>query len=169
MKTSQNELMKYKAKLAAVEIRKDLCKNGIETLGLKLVQDLQKIPNWECMILNCFNHMKKYKDPNEFFKICSYEFDPYDNRNIIYVKKYYWGADPDGYVVLKLDLEIPLAKQVANKLAEIECKKNQKMMEQYNKDMETLKSLNIDVFDFETWLKRKKNIQKQIEIDNIEE
>lgn len=150
----QKELIQNKLKLAELANQKSSCKNWIHFYGKELVKELQKIPGWECMILSCEMHMKEFKTPNEFFDICSYEFDEYEDANILYVKKYYSGADPDGYNVLALNLEVPLEQQVKNMKGAIKKKHDKDLQAKYITDMETLRRLKVPILKYEEWLKK---------------
>ena len=157
MKT-QEYLIGQKHGLIKLENQKRWYKNNIETAGKQLVKELQKIPEWEYMILSCYDHYKKY--PSEFFDWCEYSFDEEDydydendTRDMLYVKKYYSG-DPSGLVVLKIDLNIPLEDQVKKRLEEIDDRKNRELKSKYQKDMQTLESLHMPIIDFDEWLRR---------------
>lgn len=154
---SQEYLIGQKSALLKLENQKSWYTGNVKTSGKQLVKELQKIPDWECMILSCYDHYKKY--PSEFFDWCEYTFeddDSEDTGDILYVKKYYSGV-PDGYVVLKLDLKMPLEDQVKKRLAEIEDNKNRVLKSKYEKDMKTLQALHMPTIDFEEWLRRNNN------------
>jgi len=159
----QAELKITKRQIKELDQKREELKFNIKSFGKELVKELQKISGWECMIQSCWYHMKEYKDPNEFFDICSYEFDFYDSRNILYVKKYYAGADPDGYVVLEINLEGTLEKQVENMLSKITQTEKNTLVKEYNKDMDVLKKLKMSVIDFKTWMQKKNNQEKKEE------
>ncbi len=155
--TSQEYLIGQKHILIKLENQKKWHDNNVETAGKQLVKELQKIPDWDCMMLSCYDHYKKY--PSEFFDWCKYsfEYDDFDGtddeKDILYVKKYYSG-DPSGLVVLRLDLKLPLEDQVKKRLEDIEDRKNRELKSKYQKDMQTLESLHIPTIDFDEWLKR---------------
>lgn len=104
--STKNEIEKFKKRLWT-------CEGDISKYGRKLVCELRELPGWECMILACRNHYDKY--PHEFFDWCLYELGECEYENHLLVKKYYQNDDPDGYIVLDIDLTKSLEEQLENR------------------------------------------------------
>jgi len=110
----QEELFSAIAVRKYIEEQTRELKKNIEKYGRELVEELTKLPGWNCMMQLCRDHYREY-DNNRFFDICSYELGEYEYENHLLVKKYYSGADPDGYIVFDIDLRLPLETQISNR------------------------------------------------------
>ena len=117
----QKSLISINGDISKLEKKINDCRNEVTKLGQKLVDELRRLPDWECMILNCKNHYDKF--PTEFFGWCSYKLGEYEYKNHLLVKKYYQNDDPDGYVVLDIDLTIPLEEQIEKRKVALKSEK----------------------------------------------
>ena len=106
----------------------------IDKEARKLLEELQKVDDWECMIKECRGHYSKY--PKDFFEWCSVT---HREDAVQFVKGY---SNGDEYEVLEIGLYDPLATQVCNrknKLCEDATKEQEKIKKKELKELERLK------------------------------
>lgn len=106
----------------------------IDKEARKLLEELQKVDDWECMIKECRWHYSKY--PKEFFGWCSVT---HTEDAVQFVKGY---SNGDEYEVLEIGLYDPLATQVRNrknKLCDDATKEQEKIKKKELKELERLK------------------------------
>lgn len=140
-------LLGQKAALDKLEKEQEIHNENIKKAGKALLVELQKISGWKCMMLHCQDHYEKY--PDEFFDWCEYTIE---DGYLLVTKHYSW--DPDGFVVLRLDLSVPLEEQVKIRMKKDAESHDKELIAQYEYDMKTLDSLHIPRIDFEEWKKR---------------
>lgn len=105
----------------------------IKKLGFQILKELMKLPDWELMFCNCYDHYKRY--PDSFFKSCKV----YGCGNHLYFEKCY--SDGSDYIVLDINLTVPLEEQISQ-IKELE-EKNKRDLEYKEKvkDFEIYKQL----------------------------
>ena len=141
MNTNENQktLLSTKNEIENLKKRLWACEGDVTRYGRKLICELRELPGWECMILSCRDHYNGYRD--KFFDCCSYELGEDEYENHLLVKKYYQNADPDGFIVLDIDLTKSLEEQLEDrKNALFDEEKKQRKLEE-DKELEEYERL----------------------------
>ena len=125
VKESYSKTRKLKKEIAIIE--KDM-----RVKSFMILDELKKIERWEELIDSCRWHYEQY--PDEFFGWCEpVILGTAENPELAFRKGYSDGSD---YFVIRLDLNKPLEKQVADRLESIrkkeESDKEKKKKKEYN-------------------------------------
>lgn len=124
------QIKNYYKEIRELSSKIDDLEENINKEAYKILDELKKIDGWECMIESCQWHYEQY--PDEFFNWCDpVVYGNVENPELIFKKGY---CGDDDYDVLTINLNIPLEKQVNDKLEDIRKVEEKKQKEKEDKE-----------------------------------